>query len=300
MTILDGRVASQALEAHLAAQVKEMTARGERPPHLKAILVGNNAASEAYVGNKEKKCKKLGYTSTLDRYDADITEDELLDIIAQVNADDTVDGLIVQLPLPEHIDAVRVTDAIDPCKDVDGFHPVNLGKLMLGMEAYRPATPQGIMFLLEHYDVPTEGKHAVILGRSSIVGIPLANMLVNKAPRGNCTVTVCHTRTQNLSEVARSADILVSALGVPGFVTADMVKPGAVVIDVGITRVEDASRERGWRLAGDVDYEQVAPLCSAITPVPGGVGPMTVISLMHNTLMARSCVLKRKARNAHA
>lgn len=287
MQLLDGKQASQAIGAKIKEETAAMVARGERPPHLVAMLVGDDPASQTYVGNKEKKCHELGFDSTILRYSADTTEKELLKEIDRINHDPSIDGLIVQLPLPKHMNEDRITTAIDPCKDVDGFHPMNLGRMLLGQESYFPATPQGIKLLIKHYNIETRGKHLVMVGRSHIVGTPLANMMMLKREPGNCTVTVCHSHTPNLAEHTRMADILVVAIGQPGLIKADMVKEGAVVIDVGITRVDDPSSKRGWVLRGDVDFDEVSKKSSYITPVPGGVGPMTIISLMHNTLLAR-------------
>lgn len=287
MTIIDGKTTSRKIKEEIAEEVRALTADGSRPPHLAAILVGHDGGSESYMANKTKACEECGFTSSLLRFDSDITEEELLKEIEKLNADPGVDGYIVQVPLPRHIDAQRVNEAIDWHKDVDGFHPVNLGRMAIGLESFRPATPSGIMELLARYEIPTKGKHAVVLGRSNIVGKPIATMLMQKAQPGDCTVTVCHSSTPDIKEKCREADIIIAALGHPGFVTEDMVKEGAVVIDVGTTRVPDPSRKSGWRLRGDVDYEHVAPKCSYITPVPGGVGPMTICSLLRNTLTAR-------------
>ncbi len=287
MTILDGKQTAAAIKAEIASQVEAMVSAGQRRPHLAAILVGHDGGSETYVANKVKACEACGFESTLLRFEDTITQEELLAHIARLNADDTVDGFIVQLPLPRHIDEQVVTEAVSPDKDVDGFHPQNVGRMSIGLPCFRSATPAGIMDLLERYGIPTRGKHAVVLGRSNIVGKPIATLLMQKATPGNCTVTVCHSATENIAGICRTADILIAALGSPEFVTADMVKPGAVVIDVGTTRVPDASRKSGYRLCGDVDFQSVAPKCSYITPVPGGVGPMTICSLMKNTLLAR-------------
>lgn len=287
MTIIDGKHTAETIKKEIADEVAAMTARGERPPHLSAILVGHDGGSETYVANKVKACAACGFKSSLLRFDETITEEELLAEIDKLNRDPEVDGFIVQLPLPKHIDEQKVTEAINPLKDVDGFHPVNVGKLSIGLPCFKSATPSGIMDLLDRYDIPTRGKHAVVLGRSNIVGKPIASLLVQKAQPGNCTVTICHSATPNIAEICRSADIIVAALGNPMFVKEDMVKEGAVVIDVGTTRVPDATRKSGFRLCGDVDFERVAPKCSYITPVPGGVGPMTICSLMKNTLQAR-------------
>ncbi|MDE6339979.1 MAG: bifunctional methylenetetrahydrofolate dehydrogenase/methenyltetrahydrofolate cyclohydrolase FolD [Muribaculaceae bacterium] len=287
MTLIDGKKTASDIKKKIADEVKEMVASGNRAPHLAAILVGHDGGSETYVANKVKACEECGFKSTLIRFEDDVTEERLLEEIKRLNEDDTVDGFIVQLPLPRHINEELITQAIDPSKDVDGFHPVNVGRMSIGLDCFLPATPAGIIELLKYYDIPTKGKHAVVLGRSNIVGKPMASLLMQKATPGNCTVTVCHSATPNIKEICREADIIVAALGQPGFVTADMVKPGATIIDVGTTRVPDATRARGWRLRGDVDFENVAELCEYITPVPGGVGPMTICSLMINTLKAR-------------
>lgn len=287
MTIIDGKHTAEIIKKEIAAEVAAMVAAGERPPHLSAILVGHDGGSETYVANKVKACEACGFASSLLRFGEDITEEELLGHIRRLNEDPGVDGFIVQLPLPAHIDEQKVTEAIDPAKDVDGFHPVNVGKLSIGLPCFKSATPSGIIDLLDRYGIPTRGKHAVVLGRSNIVGKPIASLLVQKAQPGNCTVTVCHSATPDIASICRQADIIVAALGSPMFVKEDMVKEGAVVIDVGTTRVADPSRKSGFRLCGDVDFDNVAPKCSFITPVPGGVGPMTICSLMKNTLQAR-------------
>lgn len=286
MTIIDGKKTAADIKAEIAAEVKLMTERGMRAPHLAAILVGHDGGSETYVANKVKACEVCGFTSTLIRYEDEVSQQELLDAIARLNADDTVDGFIVQLPLPRHIDEQAVIEAIDPRKDVDGFHPINVGRMSIGLPCFRSATPAGIMELLSRYDIPTRGKRCAVLGRSNIVGKPVATLMMQKANPGNATVTVLHSASENLKEICREADIIIAALGNPGFVTADMVKDGAVIIDVGTTRVPDASRKSGFRLCGDVDFDTVAPKCSYITPVPGGVGPMTICMLMRNTLLA--------------
>lgn len=287
MTIIDGKATAAKIKEEIAAEVKEMTSRGERAPHLAAILVGHDGGSETYVANKVKACEACGFKSTLIRFEEDVTENELIEEIKRLNENEDVDGFIVQLPLPRHIDEQNVIRAIDASKDVDGFHPVNVGRMSIGLPCFLSATPAGIMELLRRYGVETKGKHAVVLGRSNIVGKPMAQLLMRKSNPGNCTVTVCHSATPDIADICRRADIIVAAMGQPGFVAADMVKPGAVVIDVGTTRVPDATRKSGWRLRGDVDYENVAGKCSFITPVPGGVGPMTICSLMLNTLRAR-------------
>lgn len=284
--LLDGKATSEAIKQEIAAEVAEMVKSGKPAPHLVAILVGNDGGSETYVAAKIKTCAEVGFRSSLIRYDADVTEAELLTCIDKLNKDEDVTGFIVQLPLPKHIDEQKVIEAVDPRKDVDGFHPINVGKMSIGLPCFVSATPKGIVELLRRNDIDTRGKHCVVLGRSNIVGKPMAQLLLHKGNPGDCTVTVCHSRTPNIKELCLQADIIVAALGVPGFVTADMVKKGAVVVDVGTTRVEDKTRARGWRLSGDVCFDEVAPLTSAITPVPGGVGPMTIVSLMLNTLQA--------------
>lgn len=286
MVILDGKTASAAVKKEILAETALLTSTGKRPPHLAAILVGNNGASETYVASKVKNCEEVGFISSLIRLEATASEQELLDAIEQLNKDLTVDGILVQLPLPKHISEQKVIEAIDPTKDVDGFHPSSAGKLVQGLPTFIPATPYGILLMLEQFDIPTKGKHAVVIGRSNIVGRPMSILLSSNQKRGNCTVTLCHSHTPNLKELSLQADILVAALGKPEFVTADMVKPGAVVIDVGITRVEDATAKKGFRIKGDVKYAEVSPLASAITPVPGGVGLMTIAGLLKNTLQA--------------
>lgn len=286
MTIIDGKATATAIKQEIAAEVAARVAAGKKRPHLAAVLVGHDGGSETYVAHKVKACEECGFTSTLIRREADVTEAELLEIVAGLNADPEIDGYIVQLPLPRHIDEQAIIRAIDPSKDVDGFHPVNVGRMSLGLPCFLSATPAGIIELLRRYDIPTRGKHCVVLGRSNIVGKPVATLMMQKAEPGNATVTVCHSSTPNIKEICLQADIIIAALGQPGFVTADMVKPGAVIIDVGTTRVPDATKKSGFRLSGDVDYANVAPICSAITPVPGGVGPMTICSLMRNTLLA--------------
>ncbi len=286
MELIDGKKVATEVKAEIRREVEDIIARGGKRPHLAAILVGHDGGSETYVASKVKACEECGFKSTLIRHEADITEEQLLDDIARLNADDDVDGFIVQLPLPRHIDEQRVIEAIDPRKDVDGFHPINVGRMSIGLPCFVSATPSGIMELLRRYNIDTKGKRCVVLGRSNIVGKPMAMLMMQKSNPGNATVSVCHSATPDIAEKTREADIIIAALGQPGFVTADMVKPGAVIIDVGTTRVPDASRKSGFRLSGDVDFENVAPLCSMITPVPGGVGPMTICSLMKNTLLA--------------
>lgn len=285
-SILDGKATSLAIEAELTDAVTSRLASGKKRPHLAAVLVGDNPASRAYVGHKVKACARVGFESTLVERPLDISQEELLQVVHELNLDPEVDGFIVQLPLPDHINDQEVLEAVLPSKDVDGFHPVNAGKMALDLPCFLPATPMGIMSLLERANIDTQGKHAVILGRSSIVGTPMALLLRRNGVPGNCTVTVCHSRTQDLADHTRRADILVAAIGRAHFVTEDMVKPGAVVIDVGINRIPDATKKSGHRLTGDVDFDSVKSKCSWITPVPGGVGPMTIASLMQNTLTA--------------
>ena len=284
--IIDGKAVSQKIKGEIAAEVEEMVAAGLKRPHLAAILVGHDGGSETYVAAKVKACAECGFKSTLIRFESDITEEELLAKVAELNNDADVDGFIVQLPLPKHINEQHVIEAIDYRKDVDGFHPINVGRMNIGLPCFVSATPSGILDLLKHYNIETSGKKCVVLGRSNIVGKPMANLLMQKAYPGDCTVTVCHSHTKNIAEECRQADIIIAALGQPGFVTADMVKDGAVIVDVGTTRVPDASKKSGFRLSGDVRYDEVAPKCSYITPVPGGVGPMTICSLMKYTLLA--------------
>ena len=284
MTIIDGKEVAAAMRREIAAEVEAMVAEGKPAPHLVAILVGNDGASQTYVAHKEKCCHECGFTSTVVRMPEETTEEELLARIDELNADPKVDGFIVQLPLPRHISEQKVIEAIDPRKDVDGFHPVNTGRMISGLPSYLPATPDGILSLLKYYNVPTAGRSCAVIGRSNIVGRPIANLLSQKG--WDCTVTLCHSRTPNLKEVVAEADIVIAALGKAEFVTADMIKEGATVIDVGITRVPSDKTKSGWKLLGDVKYDEVAPKCAYITPVPGGVGPMTIISLMRNTLKA--------------
>lgn len=285
MQIIDGKATAAQIKAEIKAEVDALVVQGKRRPHLAAVLVGHDGGSETYVKNKVLACEACGFESTLLRYEDDLTEAELLEVVARLNADPAIDGFIVQLPLPAHIDEQKVTEAIDPSKDVDGFHPVNVGRMAIGLPCYISATPKGILTLLQRYEIPTRGKKVAVLGRSNIVGKPMAQLMMQKQ-YGDATVTVLHSHSENLKEECRQADIIIAAIGRPAFVTADMVKPGAVVIDVGTTRVPDASRKTGFRLQGDVDFEAVAPLSSAITPVPGGVGPMTICMLMQNTLQA--------------
>ena len=286
MNIIDGKAISEQIKQEIATEVAERVARGEKRPHLAAILVGHDGGSETYVANKVKACEVCGFTSSLIRYENDVTEETLLAEIDRLNQDADVDGFIVQLPLPRHINEQRIIEAIDYRKDVDGFHPINVGRLAIGLPCFVSATPNGILQLLKRYSIETSGKKCVILGRSNIVGKPMATLMMQKAYPGDATVTVCHSRSKDLVKECREADILIAAMGQPNFVTADMVKEGAVVIDVGTTRVPDASRKSGFKLTGDVKFDEVAPKCSYITPVPGGVGPMTIVSLMMNTLLA--------------
>ena len=290
--ILDGKGLSERIKGEIAEEVQTWMSRGHRAPHLAAVLVGEDGASRTYVDHKVRSCARVGFESTLIQRPADITQKELIDIVHGLNGDPSIDGFIVQLPLPDHLDAEAVIEAVDPAKDVDGFHPVHMGNLALGMPGFVPATPAGIMTLIERSGIETEGKHAVVIGRSSIVGTPMSLLLSRSGTPGNCTVTLCHSRTKDLEAHCREADILVAAVGRPGMIGADMVKEGAVVIDVGITRVEDDTAKRGYRLKGDVDYNSVAPKCSWITPVPGGVGPMTIVSLLRNTLTAAQAKLQ--------
>ncbi len=291
MQLIDGKAIAEQVKQEIAAQVAEMVANGQKRPHLAAILVGHDGGSETYVANKVKACEVCGFTSTLIRFEADITEEDLLAKVKELNEDNDVDGFIVQLPLPKHINEQHVIEAIDYRKDVDGFHPINVGRMNIGLPCFVSATPNGILELLKRYNIETKGKKCVVLGRSNIVGKPMAALLMQKAYPGDCTVTVCHSHTANIKEECLNADIIVAALGQPEFVTADMVKPGAVIIDVGTTRVPDATRKSGFKLTGDVKFDEVAPKCSFITPVPGGVGPMTICSLMKNTLLAGQKVI---------
>jgi len=290
MQILDGKKASQAIKDELKIEVAQLTAEGKKIPHLAAILVGDSGASATYVAAKVKACEEVGFKSTLIHFEDTISETKLLDKIRELNTDPDVDGILVQLPLPKNISDEEVINAIDPDKDVDGFHPINVGNMVQGLPTFVPATPHGIMLLLEHFKIDTKGKHAVVVGRSNIVGRPMSILLSSNTNPGNCTVTLCHSQTKNLKDFCLQADIIVAALGKPEFVTADMVKEGAIVIDVGITRMEDATKKSGFKLKGDVNFETVAPKCAWITPVPGGVGPMTIAALMKNTF--RSCMQK--------
>ena len=291
MQIIDGKAVSAQIKQEIATEVGEMVAKGQKRPHLAAILVGHDGGSETYVANKVKSCAECGFKSTLIRFEDDITEDTLLEEVRKLNENDDIDGFIVQLPLPKHINEQHVIEAIDYRKDVDGFHPINVGRMSIGLKCFISATPNGILELLKRYNIETRGKKCVVLGRSNIVGKPMASLLMQKAYPGDCTVTVCHSHTENIREECRQADIIIAAMGVPGFVTADMVKEGAVIIDVGTTRVPDPTRKTGFRLCGDVKFDEVADKCSFITPVPGGVGPMTICSLMRNTLLAGKKVI---------
>ena len=286
MKILDGQLVSQATKDELKIKVAQLVAEGKKVPHLAAVLVGNNGASETYVGSKVRTCEEIGFKSTLVRLEDTISEFKLLETIEELNSDLDVDGILVQLPLPKHISDEKVINAIHPSKDVDGFHPVSVGKMVQSLPTFIPATPHGIMLMLEHYKINTKGMHAVVIGRSNIVGRPMSILLSANTNPGNCTVTICHSATRNLKELCLQADIIVAALGKPEFVTADMVKDGAIVIDVGITRVPDATKKRGYAIKGDVQFDTVSPKCSYITPVPGGVGPMTIAALMTNTFKA--------------
>ncbi|ALA93391.1 5,10-methylene-tetrahydrofolate dehydrogenase/methenyl tetrahydrofolate cyclohydrolase [Porphyromonas gingivalis AJW4] len=284
--LLDGKKISGEIKQEIAAVVNELLEKGGRRPHLAGVLVGHDGGSETYMASKVKACEEVGFSSSLIRYEDDVTEEELLACVHRLNQDPTVDGFIVQLPLPKHIDEQKIIEAVDPRKDVDGFHPINVGRLSIGLPGFVSATPKGIVELLRRYNIPTRGKHCVVLGRSNIVGKPVSQLLLQKGEPGDCTITICHSRTPNIKEVCLTADIIIAALGQPEFLTADMVKPGAVVVDVGTTLVPDSTRKSGFRLTGDVKFDEVAPKCSYITPVPGGVGPMTIVSLMSNTLLA--------------
>jgi methylenetetrahydrofolate dehydrogenase (NADP+)/methenyltetrahydrofolate cyclohydrolase len=286
MLKLDGKLASLAVKEKLQAETEKLKLNGKRPPHLVAVLVGNNGASETYVANKVKTCAEIGYQSTLIRLDETVEEKVLLDKIIELNNDENIDGILVQLPLPKQINEAKIINSIEPTKDVDGFNQVSVGRLVQGLETFVPATPYGIMLMLEYFKIETKGKHAVVIGRSNIVGRPMSVLLSSNNPYGNATVTICHSHTKNLNEICQTADIIVAALGRPGFVTAEMVKEGAVVIDVGITRVEDSTTKSGFRIKGDVDFNSVATKASAVTPVPGGVGLMTIAGLMKNTMEA--------------
>lgn len=286
MQLIDGKAVSAQIKKEIAEEVSQIKAAGGKTPHLAAVLVGHDGGSETYVANKVKACEEVGFHSTLIRYEDDVTEEELLACVDRLNNDADIDGFIVQLPLPKHISETKITDAIDYRKDVDGFHPVNVGRMSLGMPCFLSATPSGILELLRRYEIETKGKHCVVLGRSNIVGKPVSMLMLQKAYPGDCTVTVCHSRTPNIKEITLQADIIIAALGVPEFLKGDMVKEGAVVIDVGTTRVPSDKTRSGFKLTGDVYFDEVAPKCSYITPVPGGVGPMTIVSLLKNTLLA--------------
>lgn len=286
MELIDGKKIADIVKQEIAQEVKQMLAQGLKQPHLAAILVGHDGGSETYVAHKVKACEQCGFKSTVIRYEDTVTEEELLTAIDKLNKDTDIDGFIVQLPLPKHIDEQKIIEAIDYKKDVDGFHPINVGRLSIGLPCFLSATPQGILELLRRYNIPTKGAECVVLGRSNIVGKPVASLMMQKAAPGDATVTVCHSRSKDIKEHCLKADIIIAALGSPGFVTADMVKDGATIIDVGTTRVPSTETKSGFRLKGDVDFENVAPKCSYITPVPGGVGPMTIVSLMKNTLLA--------------
>ena len=286
MELIDGKKIADTIKAEIAAEVEKMVGEGKKRPHLAAVLVGHDGGSETYVAHKVKACEQCGFKSPLIRFEDDVTEQQLLDTIDSLNADADIDGSIVQLPLPKHISEQKIIEAIDYRKDVDGFHPINVGRMSIGLPCFLSATPAGIIELLRRYNVPTKGANCVVLGRSNIVGKPVASLMMQKATPGDATVTVCHSHTNNIKEICRNADIIIAALGSPGFVTEDMVKEGAVIIDVGTTRVPSTLTKSGWKLKGDVDFENVAPKCSFITPVPGGVGPMTIVSLMRNTLLA--------------
>ena len=286
MLVLDGKICSQHIKKELSEKVESLKAEGKRVPHLAAILVGNNGASETYVANKVKSCAEVGYQSTLIRFKEDITETELLETIEKLNNNSEIDGILVQLPLPNHISELKVIETISPKKDVDGFHPLNSGRLVQGHPTFAPATPYGMTMLMEYFNIETKGKNAVVIGRSNIVGRPMSILLSGNHTYGNCTVTICHSHTKNLEEICSNADILVTAMGKPGFITSKMVKEGAIVIDVGITRVDDDTATKGYRIKGDVDFDDVATKAGAISPVPGGVGLMTIAGLLKNTIKA--------------
>lgn len=293
MELIDGKKIAAEIKEELATKVARFAAEGKKVPHLVAVLVGNDPASETYVDSKMKACQTVGIKSTALKYDQQMTEEQLLEVVQRLNTDEDVDGFIVQLPLPAHISEEKILNAIDPAKDVDGFHPCNVGKMVLGLPTFLSATPAGIVELLRRSGVETEGKHCVVVGRSNIVGTPMSLLMSRKSAHANCTVTLCHSKTENLSVITRQADILIVAIGVPHFIKGDMVKAGAVVVDVGIHRIPSAETKSGWRLIGDVDFAEVAPKCARITPVPGGVGPMTIVSLLQNTVKA--CEAKHEA-----
>ena len=286
MQIIDGKAVSAQIKLEIAEEVVRLKSEGKKTPHLAAVLVGHDGGSETYVANKVRACEEVGFKSTLIRFEENVSEDELLSCVERLNNDDNVDGFIVQLPLPKHISENKITEAIDYRKDVDGFHPVNVGRMAIGLPCFLSATPSGIVELLRRYKIETRGKHCVVLGRSNIVGKPVSMLMLQKSYPGDCTVTVCHSRTKNIKEICVQADIIIAALGSPEFLKADMVKEGAVVIDVGTTRVPSTKTKSGFKLTGDVAFDEVAPKCSFITPVPGGVGPMTIVSLLKNTLLA--------------
>lgn len=286
MELIDGKAISEAIKKEISEEVQKRVQEGKKIPHLAAILVGHDGGSETYVAHKVKSCEQVGFKSTLIRFEDNVSEEELLQTVEKLNNDDEIDGFIVQLPLPKHISEQKIIEAIDYRKDVDGFHPINVGRSSIGLTSFVSATPSGILELLKRYNIETSGKHCVVIGRSNIVGKPVANLMMQKAYPGDATVTVCHSRTKNLAEITRQADIIIAALGKPEFLTAEMVKEGAVVIDVGTTRVPSDKTKSGWKLTGDVKFDEVAPKCSYITPVPGGVGPMTIVSLLKNTLLA--------------
>ena len=291
MQLIDGKIISEQIKAEIAKEVEAIKKNGGKVPHLAAILVGNDGASETYVAHKVKDCEQVGFKSTLVRFDASTSEETLINEIKRINADKDIDGLIVQLPVPKHISENKIIETIDPTKDVDGFHPINIGRMVIGLPAFVSATPAGIIELLRRYKIQTAGKNCVVIGRSNIVGKPISNLLIQKADVGDATVTICHSRTKNLKEICCKADIVIAALGRAEFVTADMVKEGAVVIDVGITRVESKTTKSGFKLIGDVKFDEVAPKCSYITPVPGGVGPMTRVALLQNTLLSAKKII---------
>lgn len=291
--IIDGKKISDIIKQEIAEEVKQIVSSGNRPPHLAAVLVGHDGASETYVAHKIRACEQCGFKSTLLRFESNIDEAELLNAIYGLNNDSEVDGFIVQLPLPDQIDEQKIIEAIDYKKDVDGFHPINVGRMSIGLPCFKSATPAGIMMLLERYNIKTEGKRCAVLGRSNIVGKPVATLMIQKAYPGNSTVTICHSATKDIKDICIDSDIIIAAVGIPQFVTADMVKDGAVIIDVGTTRIKDDTRKNGYRLVGDVDFENVKDKCSFITPVPGGVGPMTIVSLMRNTLLAATHAIYR-------
>jgi methylenetetrahydrofolate dehydrogenase (NADP+) / methenyltetrahydrofolate cyclohydrolase len=292
MLLLDGKVASAAIKNQILLDVQTLVAQQQRPPHLAAILIGENPASKAYVGNKVKTCAELGFASSLFTYDATVTEQEVINKIIALNNDDAIDGILVQLPLPKHISEKKIINAILPTKDVDGFHPINVGNMNIGDDCFLPATPYGILLMLQHYNINISGKHAVVIGRSNIVGTPMSVLLSRNTTIGNCTVTICHSKTQNIIQHLQQADIIIAAIGMPHFLQAHMVKKGVIIIDVGINRIEAPEKKSGYRLVGDADFDQLQTLASAMTPVPGGVGLMTIAGLMQNTLKARMANIK--------